>query len=387
MPSTMATTTEANPTTSDRRVPYMIELSTSLPWSSVPSGKVQSPSGETRTGGFSPSLRLIVAGSNGVCGASTGDRKATATISRVTTAATTVIGEDLKLHQTSLSVTRCSQPPGAEAIAMSVPRHTGRAALAAQARIDDEIEQVDDEVDHHEQETDQQQVGRHHRNVGELHGLDEELADARPGEHRLGDDGEGDQAAELQAGHGDHRHQRVLQRMAEIDGAVGEAAGARELDVIGTHHLEHLGAHQAHEQGELEQAERDRGQDQRLQPGDREEVGGPPADLHGLAAPERGQPVQVDREDQDQQDADQEGGERDADQRHRLEQPARPVPGIEAGIDPHRNADEESEGGGAEGKLEGRRYALDDQAADRLGGGGAEAGISAARLDDAAQAM
>ena len=121
MPSTMATTTEAKPTTSDRRVPYMIELSTSLPWSSVPSGKVQSPSGETRTGGFSPSLRLSVAGSNGVCGASTGERNARATISRVTTAAITVIGEDLKLHQTSLSVTRCSQPPGAEVIAMSVP--------------------------------------------------------------------------------------------------------------------------------------------------------------------------------------------------------------------------------------------------------------------------
>ena len=44
MPSTMATTTEAKPTTSDRRVPYMIEDSTSRPWSSVPSGKAQEPS-------------------------------------------------------------------------------------------------------------------------------------------------------------------------------------------------------------------------------------------------------------------------------------------------------------------------------------------------------
>jgi hypothetical protein len=45
--------------------------------------------------------------------------------------------------------------------------------------------------------------------------------------------------------------------MAEIDGPVGEAAGTGELDVVGAHHLEHLGAHQAHDQGELEQAERD----------------------------------------------------------------------------------------------------------------------------------
>src|SRR4029077_15671770 len=129
--------------------PYMMELSTSLPWSSVPSGKVQSPSGETRTGGFSPSLRLSVAGSNGVCGASSGDRKATAMIRNVATAAITVIGEDLKLHHMSLSVIRCSQPGRVAGIASSVARHTRRPALAAQARIDNEIEQVDDQVDHH----------------------------------------------------------------------------------------------------------------------------------------------------------------------------------------------------------------------------------------------
>src|SRR5882724_3454378 len=185
MPRVMATTTEARPTTSDRRVPYMMELSTSLPWSSVPSGKVQSPSGEISTGGFRPSLRLSVAGSNGVCGASSGDRNATATMKRVAAAAVIVIGEDLKLHQTSLSVTRCSQPGlgverGAE-VATSVARYARRPALAAQARIDDEIQQIDREVDQHEQQPDQQQVGGHHGNVGELHRLDEELADARPG--------------------------------------------------------------------------------------------------------------------------------------------------------------------------------------------------------------
>src|SRR5258708_22253052 len=121
---------------SDRRVPYMIDDSMSLPWSSVPSGKVQSPSSEISTGGFRPSLRLSVAGSNGVCGASTGDRKATAMMKKVTAAAATVIGEDLKLHQTSLSVTRCSHPPSAELVAMSVSRDAYAAAAAAQARID-----------------------------------------------------------------------------------------------------------------------------------------------------------------------------------------------------------------------------------------------------------
>ena len=77
--------------------------------------------------------------------------------------------------------------------------------------------------------------------------LDEQQAHARPLEHRLGDDGEGDDRAELQAGDGDDRHQRVLERVAEVDGAVGQAAGARELDVVGAQHLEHLGAHQPHD--------------------------------------------------------------------------------------------------------------------------------------------
>src|SRR4029077_8021429 len=213
MPIAMATITDAKPTSSDRRVPYMMDDRMSLPWSSVPSGKTQSPSADSSTGGVSPSLRLSVAGSNGVCGASTGERKAAAMMKSVTAAAVTVIGEDLKLHQTSLSDTRCSHPATAERVAISVPCHARAAAFAAQARIDDGIEQVDREVDHHEQQPDQQQVGGHDRDVGKLHRLDEELADARPGEHRLGDDGEGDQRAQLQAEHGDHRHQGVLERM------------------------------------------------------------------------------------------------------------------------------------------------------------------------------
>src|SRR5947207_3733209 len=237
MPSTMATTTEAKPTTSDSRVPYMIEERTWRLWSSVPSGKGHSPSADSSTGGFSPSLRLSVAGSNGVCGASTGDRKATKTMNRVAAAATTVSEEDLKLHQMSLSAARRNQA------VISVATDACRAALPAQARIDDEVEKVDGQVDQHEQQADQHQVGCHHRNVRELHRLDEELADARPGEHRLGDQGEGDQGAELQASDGDDRNQGVLEGMAEVDGAVGEPAGAREFDVVGAHHLEHLRAH------------------------------------------------------------------------------------------------------------------------------------------------
>ncbi len=75
--------------------------------------------------------------------------------------------------------------------------------------------------------------------------------------------------------------------MAEIDGAVGEPPRAREFDVVGAHHFEHLRAHQAHDQGELEEAERDRGQDQRLQALHREEIRRPAANVDGFTAAER----------------------------------------------------------------------------------------------------
>ena len=91
----------------------------------------------------------------------------------------------------------------------------------------------------------------------------------------------------------------------------------RELDVVGAQHLDHLAAHQAHDQRHLEQAERDRRQDERLEAGGGEQAGGPEAEAHDIAAPERGQHAERHREQEDQQDADQEGRQRDADQRSR----------------------------------------------------------------------
>ena len=183
------------------------------------------------------------------------------------------------------------------------------------------------------------QIGRHHRDVGVLHRLDEHEAHAGPLEHRLGDDGEGDDGAELQADDGDDRHQRVLERVAEVDGALGQPARAGELDVVGAQHLQHLGAHQARHQRHLEQPERDRRQDQRLEARGREEPGAPEAEAHHLAAPERGQQVEPDGEDVDEQDADQEGRQRDADERDGEEHLGQPAVAVDAGVDAHRDAD------------------------------------------------
>src|SRR5687768_11240214 len=129
---------------------------------------------------------------------------------------------------------------------MSVPVHSVpyRSTLYAQTRIDHEVQHVDHQVDDDEDQRDQAQVRCHHRNVGELHRLDEQQPHTRPLEHRLGDDGEGDQAAELQTHDRHHRDQGVLQRMAEIHAAVGQTACPCELDVVGAQHLEHLRTHQ-----------------------------------------------------------------------------------------------------------------------------------------------
>ena len=189
---------------------------------------------------------------------------------------------------------------------------------------------------HHEHERDEAQVRRHHRDVGEVDRLDEQQAHAGPLEHGLGDDRERDDAAQLQAGDRDHGHQRVLERVAEMDRAVGEPAGARELDVVGAQHLEHFRAHEPHDQRHLEQRQRDRRQDQRLQPALGQEAGRPPAERHRVAAAERRQPAQLHGEDEDQQDADQERRQADADQRRRQQDLREPAVASQRRVDAER---------------------------------------------------
>ena len=71
-------------------------------------------------------------------------------------------------------------------------------AAYPQARIDGIIQQIDDQVDQHEDQRDQHQVGGHHWNIGDRDGLHQQQAHPRPLKHRLGDQRERDDAAELQ---------------------------------------------------------------------------------------------------------------------------------------------------------------------------------------------
>src|SRR5579885_179528 len=240
-----------------------------------------------------------------------------------------------------------------------------RGAIDAQARIDGVVEEIDDEIDDDEEEGDKHEIGRHHGNVGEADRLDDEKPHAGPLEHRLGDDGKGDDRAQLQPGDGDDRHERVLQRVAEMDEAVRQAAGAREFDVVGAQHLQHLGADEADDQRHLEEAEGDRRQDEGLQPVDGEEPRRPPTERNGAAAAEGRKPAQDHGEHQDEQDAGEEGRERDADKRRRQHELGEPGVSVQTSIDADRQADGEGEDGGDEAELEGRRQALGDELGDR----------------------
>src|SRR5271155_3078116 len=297
----------------------------SRPWSSVPSQNRGSPPA-TKLGGSSESERKLVAGLNGSVGAIHGANSAARKRTTVMTPAATVTFDDRKLARRSLSFKRAMKLRGGADSALGGAAISLISALRAmqmdpQPRVHGDVEEIDDEIDDHEQRRDQQEVGRHDRNVRVLNRLQEELAHAGPGEHRLGDNRESDDRAELQADDGNHRHQRISESVMEMHRSLGKPPGPREPDVVGSQDLEHLGAHQPHDQRHLEQRERDGGHDQGLQPGNREQAGRPPgADMHHLAPAERGQPAQPHREEIYQQDTDQERWKGYADQRQRLEQ-------------------------------------------------------------------
>ena len=236
-----------------------------------------------------------------------------------------------------------------------------RRGRAAQARIDGEIEEIDREVDHDEDERDEHQVGRHHRDVDELHRLHEQCAETGPLEDGFGDDRERDHRAELQSRDGDHRDHGVAQRVAERDRALRDAAGAREFHVVGAHRLEHLGAHQAHDQRHLEQAEGERRHDQRFAAGLGEQAGRPPAEPDDVAAAERGKPAQLHGEQVDEADADQERRQAHPDERERHHGVGNDAAPLDRRVDPECDPEHQRKQRGEEGELDGGGHTLAQQ--------------------------
>mmetsp|Transcript_9617 Transcript_9617/g.22304 ORF Transcript_9617/g.22304 Transcript_9617/m.22304 type:complete len:250 (-) Transcript_9617:6741-7490(-) len=106
-PNSMDSSTEAMPTSSDMRVPYIRADRMSRPCPSVPSRYLGSPPA-SQAGGLSESSSSSVARSNGLCGATTSANSAQVRQTNATPAASIATGELRKECQTSPLKKRCS---------------------------------------------------------------------------------------------------------------------------------------------------------------------------------------------------------------------------------------------------------------------------------------
>ena len=167
--------------------------------------------------------------------------------------------------------------------------------------------------------------------------------------------------------------------MAEVHGAIGEAAGACELDVVGAQHLQHLRAHEAQHQGHLEQRQGEGRQHDRLEARSGEQSRVPPAELHRLAAsegreaPVRRQPdgrrpgLALYREDIDQQDADHERRHGHAREREGHDGAAVDAVAAQGRQHTERDAHGQRQQGRHRHQFQSRRHAFDDQVGHRTG--------------------
>src|SRR5262249_32474786 len=163
------------PMSNDNRAPWMMRVSTSLPSWSVPSGWPPPLHSVRPCSRFARSIWL------GSWGTIHGAEIAAAT----TTATTSVPASPVGLRS-SASATR----PGVVAAAAEPPSSMSAAgSVIADAGIDVGVGDVDQQVDGDEEDRHHQDDRLDERKVAGEDRLGAELADSRPSEHRLGDDG------------------------------------------------------------------------------------------------------------------------------------------------------------------------------------------------------
>ena len=141
----------------------------------------------------------------------------------------------------------------------SQSRQLVRAASAAlivpRPRVEHPVEQVGEQVEADEDAADDDGAAEHGVHVGVLQRIGEVEAEARPGEHRLGQHRAFEQVGIGQRDHRDQRHRGVAQRMAPDDPRFRQALGARRDDVFLAQLVQHEGAGHAADIGEREIAE------------------------------------------------------------------------------------------------------------------------------------
>src|SRR3990170_505171 len=234
----MAIETEISPVCSEMRDPKRIRVNRSRPRTSVPSQW-------RRLGGWSPSPGFITSGSYGV---SSGATTAASTSATRITPPTVAPRERRSLRNTSRQGERAARPP------------TAGGSLEADAGIEVRIrevnQQVDDDVDH----GDEQHCTLHEREVLVRNRVDEQLADAGPREHRLGNHSPGQQRTELQPHDGNHGDEGVLQHVPADDQGFTQTLRPCRSDKRLPQHLDHTRPDQPRERRRRDETERNGGQ-------------------------------------------------------------------------------------------------------------------------------
>src|SRR5437879_408540 len=113
-----------------------------------------------------------------------------------------------------------------------------RAELVPDARIEDGIERVHRQVDQDDGGDDDEVDALDDRIVALGDRLEEETPEAGQAEDGLDDHGAAEDLRDLDAEHGQHRDEGVLQAVLEHDGPLAQPLGPRGADVVLTQHLE-----------------------------------------------------------------------------------------------------------------------------------------------------
>src|SRR5437588_12876935 len=166
------------------------------------------------------------------------------------------------------------------------------------ARVNESVANVNRQVEYEHRDGDEGDDADNQRLVAVQVRVDEIVAESRHGEDALDDDGAGDEYGERGAGERDDRQESAAQRVVDNHLALAEALRARRADIVRAQHFEHPGARQARDVGHVDGRERQDGQNQIPT---------------WETAPARGrQPVDSEREDEDEEGPEHEVRQRDA---------------------------------------------------------------------------
>src|SRR5437899_1812490 len=244
-PKRHATTIGVSPASSVIRPPNSSRLSMSRPCSSVPSGCPTVPIGDSR-------IRMLPAA--GSYGASAGARTAARTIAPRSEPAISVVGSRARRR---LTRRQYDVTTGAAAGAVKV---AGTLTSASHdPRVDQALQDVDGEVEEHERRREDEDDALEERHVALKDGDVQQVPGAGPREHRLDEDGSPERKAELQAHHGENLRRGVLQHVPHERARVEPFHPQREDELL-REDVEHRRAHDARDDAERDERERDRGQ-------------------------------------------------------------------------------------------------------------------------------